>query len=68
MSLCIIECFGSLDYSFPCASSIFSFSDYKVLLQKYGIDLDKMNADEEESLFGLNFPLVSLKEDAKEWL
>lgn len=43
-------------------------NDYKVLLQKYGIDLDKMNAEQDESQFGLNFPDLSSKEGVKEWL
>ena len=42
--------------------------DYRVLLQKYGIDLDKMNAEEEESLYGMQFPDLSLQEGVKEWL
>mmetsp|Transcript_15250 Transcript_15250/g.29039 ORF Transcript_15250/g.29039 Transcript_15250/m.29039 type:complete len:721 (+) Transcript_15250:153-2315(+) len=42
--------------------------DYRVLLQKYGIDLDKVDADEEESLYGLQFPDLSLKEGVREWL
>eukprot|EP00571_Detonula_confervacea_P017501 CAMPEP_0172303882 /NCGR_PEP_ID=MMETSP1058-20130122/5395_1 /TAXON_ID=83371 /ORGANISM="Detonula confervacea, Strain CCMP 353" /LENGTH=1584 /DNA_ID=CAMNT_0013014919 /DNA_START=83 /DNA_END=4838 /DNA_ORIENTATION=+ len=43
-------------------------ADYKVLLLKYGIDLDKMNANEEETLFGLNCPDLSLQEGVEEWL
>ena len=42
--------------------------DYKVLLEKYGIDLDQENAEQEESQFGLQFPDVSLKEGVVEWL
>lgn len=43
-------------------------ADYKTLLAKYGIDLDKVNEEDEESLFGLNFPDVTLKEGIKDWL
>ena len=43
-------------------------ADYRILLQKYGIDLDKINAQEEESLFGLDFPDMSVQEDITEWL
>lgn len=43
-------------------------ADYKILLAKYGIDLDKVNEEDEESLFGLNFPDVTLKEGIKDWL
>ncbi|KAL9180019.1 hypothetical protein ACHAXT_007989 [Thalassiosira profunda] len=42
--------------------------DYKILLEKYGIDLDQENAEQEESQFGLHFPDVSLKEGVVEWL
>lgn len=42
--------------------------DYKVLLEKYGIDLDKMDAEQEESQFGLTFPDVALQEGVKDWL
>ena len=43
-------------------------ADYRILLQKYGIDLDKIDAQEEESLFGLDFPDMSVQEDITEWL
>ena len=43
-------------------------ADYRILLQKYGIDLDKIDAQEEESLFGLDFPDMSVQEDNTEWL
>lgn len=43
-------------------------ADYKILLAKYGIDLDKIDEEDEQSLFGLNFPDVSMKEGIKEWL
>ena len=43
-------------------------ADYKVLLQKYNIDLDQINAQEDESLFGLDFPDVSLQEGVTDWL
>ena len=44
-------------------------ADYKNVLAKYGIDLDKVNEEDEESLFGLNFPDVTLKEEGiKDWL
>ena len=42
--------------------------DYKNLLEKYGIDLDKVNEEEEESLFWLNVPDVTLKDGIKDWL
>ena len=42
--------------------------DYKNLLEKYGIDLDKVNEEEEESLFWLNVPDVTLKSGIKDWL
>jgi len=43
-------------------------ADYKTMLAKYGIDLDKVNEEDEQSLFGLNFPDVSMKEGVKDWL
>mmetsp|Transcript_31044 Transcript_31044/g.75032 ORF Transcript_31044/g.75032 Transcript_31044/m.75032 type:complete len:766 (-) Transcript_31044:151-2448(-) len=43
-------------------------ADYRLLLGKYGIDLDEMNAKDEDTLFGLNFPDVSLQEAVGEWL
>jgi hypothetical protein len=43
-------------------------NDYKLLLNKYGIDLDKMNAKAEETLFGLDFPDVSVQQGVREWL
>lgn len=42
--------------------------DYKILLNKYGVDLDKMNAKAEETLFCLDFPDLSLQEGVREWL
>ena len=42
--------------------------DYKILLSKYGMDLDKMNAKEEETLLGLDFPDLSPQEGVREWL
>ena len=41
--------------------------DYKRLLEKYDIDLDKLDAEQDESEFG-RFPAVSLKEGVTEWL
>ena len=43
-------------------------ADYRILLDKYGIDLDKINAQEEESLFGLDFPDLELHEEVFEFL
>mmetsp|Transcript_31705 Transcript_31705/g.54085 ORF Transcript_31705/g.54085 Transcript_31705/m.54085 type:complete len:1489 (+) Transcript_31705:155-4621(+) len=43
-------------------------ADYKTMLAKYGIDLDRVNEEDEQSLFGLNFPDVSMKEGVKDWL
>ena len=43
-------------------------ADYRILLQKYGVDLDKIDAQEEESLFGLDFPDMSVQEGITEWL
>ena len=43
-------------------------ADYKILLAKYDIDLDKINERDEETLFGLNFPDVSLKDGIIDWL
>ena len=42
--------------------------DYKILLQKYGIDVDLIKAKEEETLFGLDFPALSLQEGVKDCL
>jgi hypothetical protein len=42
--------------------------DYKILLQKYGIDVDLIKAKEEETLFGLDFPAMSLQEGVQNWL
>lgn len=43
-------------------------SDYKVILHKYGIDVDELDAKEKETLFGLNFPNLSLREGVGGWL
>lgn len=43
-------------------------ADYRILLQKYGIDMDKEETEEEESVYGLQLPDLSLKEDVKGWL
>ncbi|KAL7553287.1 hypothetical protein ACHAWF_016541 [Thalassiosira exigua] len=43
-------------------------ADYRVLLEKYGIDLDGMDAQQEESQFGLDYPSLSLQDGVKEWL
>lgn len=43
-------------------------ADYRILLQKYGIDIDEEYAAEEEDVYGLNFPDVSWKEDIQDWL
>lgn len=42
--------------------------DYKLLMAKYGIDVDEVDAKEEEALFGFDSPDVSLKEGVGEWL
>ena len=42
--------------------------DYRILLSKYGVDLDKMNAKAEETLFCLDFPDLSVQEGVREWL
>ena len=42
--------------------------DYKILLQKYGINVDLIKAKEEETLFGLDFPAMSLQEGVQNWL
>jgi hypothetical protein len=42
--------------------------DYKILLQKYGIDVDLIKAKEEETLFGLDFPALSLQEGIQDCL
>merc|ERR1712238_267993 len=36
-------------------------ADYRVLLQKYGIDADQMDAKKEASLYGQQYPDVSLQ-------
>jgi len=44
-------------------------ADYKILLNKYGIDVEQLDAKEEEdSRFGLNFPDLSLQQGVGEWL
>eukprot|EP00581_Thalassiosira_minuscula_P014661 CAMPEP_0183716264 /NCGR_PEP_ID=MMETSP0737-20130205/10241_1 /TAXON_ID=385413 /ORGANISM="Thalassiosira miniscula, Strain CCMP1093" /LENGTH=1592 /DNA_ID=CAMNT_0025945507 /DNA_START=165 /DNA_END=4943 /DNA_ORIENTATION=- len=43
-------------------------ADYRILLQKYGIDLDKINAEEAENQYGMQFAALSIKEGVKEWL
>ncbi|KAL7500721.1 hypothetical protein ACHAWT_008705 [Skeletonema menzelii] len=43
-------------------------ADYKILLAKYGVDLDKIDEEDEQSLFGLNYPDVSVKEGIRDWL
>jgi hypothetical protein len=42
--------------------------DYKILLNKYGVDLDEMSAKAEETLFCLDFPDLSTQEGVREWL
>ena len=42
--------------------------DYKILLQKYGIDVDLINAKEEETLFGLDIPEMTLQEGVRDCL
>ena len=43
-------------------------NDYKLLLNKYGIDLDKMNAKAKETRFGLDFPDLLVQQGVREWL
>lgn len=43
-------------------------NDYKLLLNKYGIDLDKMNAKAEKTRFGLDFPDISVQQEVREWM
>lgn len=42
--------------------------DYKILLQKYGIDVDLIKAKEEQTLFGLDSPALSLQEGVRDCL